>query len=70
MQYIKKITIIIGLCHVFVDIILFSLLVYYIYNFNYLFTSFLKFIAILPSRFLSKDEKFIDDIMIFGDKYF
>ena len=49
---------------------LFCLLFYFVYSFNYLFSSFINFIGILPIKYLSEDENFYNGIAKFGDKYF
>ena len=58
------------LVYIIVTICLFSLLIYFVYSFNYLFSSFVNFIGILPSKYLSEDENFYNEIVKFGDKYF
>ena len=56
--------------YIFIIGILFSLLVYFVYSFNKLFTSFLNFIGILPLKFISEDENFYNEIMKFVNKFF
>ena len=67
---IKKLINLIFLVYIIVTICLFSLLIYFVYSFNYLFSSFVNFIGILPSKYLSEDENFYNEIVKFGDKYF
>ena len=69
-QFIIKKIKIIAIFYIFISIILFCLLIYFIYSFKYLINSFLNFIVILPSKFISKDTKFIYEIIKFGHKYF
>ena len=56
--------------YIIISFVFFCFLIYFIYNFNYLFSSFLNFIGILPIKFLSEDKHFYYEIVKFGDKYF
>ena len=56
--------------YIIITIILFSLQVFFVYSFNYLFSSFVNFIGILPTKYLSEDEIFSHEIIQFGDKYY
>ena len=46
------------------------LLIYFIYNTNYIFNSFLNFIWILPVKYLSEDENFYKEVIKFGNDSF
>ena len=46
------------------------ILFYLIYNYHYTVNTYLYFIAILPFKYLSEDEKFYKEIIIFGNQYF
>ena len=70
LESIKKLIMNIFYIYIVISFILFCLLNYFIYNFNYLFSSFLNFIGILPLKFLSQDRKFYFEVVKFGDKYF
>jgi hypothetical protein len=65
-----KIIGIILMVYIIITIILFILQVYFVYSFNYLFSSFINFIGILPIKYLSEDENFYKEIIKFGDKFF
>ena len=65
-KYMRLILIIYFLISVF----LFSLMIYFVYNFNALFNSFLNFIGIFPPKYLYEDENFYKEIVKFGEKYF
>ena len=57
---------------IYIIISLFLLLLYF-YNtisFNNIFNSFINFICILPSKYISEDESFHLEIINFGKKYF
>jgi hypothetical protein len=56
--------------YIIITIILFILQVFFVYSFNYLFSSFVNFIGILPTKYLSEDEIFSHEIIQFGDKYY
>ena len=56
--------------YIIISIILFSFLIFLVYSFNYIFSSFLNFIGILPLKYLSEDENFSNEISKFGEKYF
>ena len=45
-------------------------MIYFVYNFNALFNSFLNFIGIFPPKYLYEDENFYKEIVKFGEKYF
>ena len=53
-----------------ISVVLFSLMIYFVYNFNALFNSFLNFIGIFPPKYLYEDENFYKEIVKFGEKYF
>ena len=56
--------------YVLISVVLFSLMIYFVYNFNALFNSFLNFIGIFPPKYLYEDENFYKEIIRFGEKYF
>jgi len=56
--------------YLLISIFLFSLMIYFVYNFNALFNSFLNFIGIFPPKYLYEDENFYKEIVKFGEKYF
>ena len=56
--------------YIVISLFLFCLLIYFVYSFNSLFNSFLNFIGIFPSKYLSEDEIFYSEIIHFGEKYF
>ena len=56
--------------YIIISFALFCLLFYFVYTFNYLFSSFINFIGILPLKYLSEDENFYNGIAKFGEKYF
>ena len=58
------------LIYIFVSIVLFFLSIYNTFANKNLFNSFLNFICIFPSKFISEDEDFYEEIIKFGDKYF
>ena len=53
-----------------ISVFLLSLMIYFVYNFNALFNSFLNFIGIFPPKYLYEDENFYKEIVKFGEKYF
>ena len=50
--------------------ILSIILIYFVYSYKNIFSSFLYFIGILPSKYLSEDESFYKEIIKFGHNYF
>ena len=56
--------------YIIISFTLFCLLFYFVYSFNYLFSSFINFIGILPLKFLLEDDNFYKVLVKFGDKYF
>jgi len=58
------------LFYLFISFFLFSLMIYFVYNFNALFNSFLNFIGIFPPKYLYEDENFYKEVVKFGEKYF
>jgi hypothetical protein len=56
--------------YLLISLFLFSLMIYFVYNFNALFNSFLNFIGIFPPKYLYEDENFYKEIVKFGEKYF
>ena len=66
---LKKIEIIL-LIYIVVSLCLFILLIYFVYSFNSLFNSFLNFIGIFPSKYLIEDEKFYNEVISIGIKYY
>ena len=54
----------------FISIILFIFLTYFIYSSEYTLNSFLNFIGIVPSQYLSEDENLYHEIIKFGNNYF
>jgi hypothetical protein len=52
------------------SVILFSILIFFIYNSKYLFNSFLNFIGIVPAQYLYEDENLYREIIKFGNKYY
>ena len=67
---IMKIIRLILYIYIIVSFCLFSLLIYFVYDFNSLFNSFLNFIGILPPKYLAEDDNFYNEIIRFGNKYF
>jgi len=61
---------IILIIYLLISLFLFSLMIYFVYNFNALFNSFLNFIGIFPPKYLYEDENFYKEIVKFGEKYF
>ena len=51
-------------------VILCLLFLYFIYDSKNLFNSFLNFICILPSKYISEDKNFYKEIIQFGNKYY
>jgi len=58
------------LFYLLISFFLFSLMIFFVYNFNALFNSFLNFIGIFPPKYLYEDENFYKEIVKFGEKYF
>jgi hypothetical protein len=56
--------------YLLISLFLFSLMIFFVYNFNALFSSFLNFIGIFPPKYLYEDESFYKEIVKFGEKYF
>ena len=56
--------------YLLISLFLFSLMIYFVYNFNALFNSFLNFIGIFPPKYLYEDENLYKEIIKFGEKYF
>ena len=56
--------------YILISLFLFSLMIYFVYNFIALFNSFLNFIGIFPPKYLYEDENFYKEIIRFGEKYF
>ena len=56
--------------YLIISLFLFSLMIFFVYNFNALFNSFLNFIGIFPPKYLYEDENFYKEIVKFGEKYF
>ena len=56
--------------YLLISVFLLSLMIYFVYNFNALFNSFLNFIGIFPPKYLYEDENFYKEIVKFGEKYF
>ena len=56
--------------YVLVCTILSVILIYFIYSYRNIFSSFLYFIGILPSKYLSEDENFYKEIIKLGHDYF
>ena len=56
--------------YIIISFFLFCLLIFFVYNFNSLFNSFLNYIGIFPFKYLYEDENFIKEIIEFGNKYF
>ena len=54
----------------FISICLFVFLIIFIYSSNHTLNSFLNFIGILPSHYLSEDENLFNEIIKFGNDYF
>jgi len=54
----------------FISVGLFVFLIIFIYNSNHTLNSFLNFIGILPSHYLSEDENLFNEIIKFGNNYF
>ena len=54
----------------FISIILFILLTFFIYSSQFTLNSFLNFIGIIPSQYLSEDENLFDEIIKFGKNYY
>jgi len=50
--------------------ILSAILIYFVYSYRNIFSSFLYFIGILPSKYLSEDENFYKEIIKLGHDYF
>ena len=64
-----------GINHIFliyfiVLIILFIALTYILYNYKYIFNTFLNFIGILPIQYIYEDEILYQEIIKFGNKYY
>ena len=66
---IKNIRLIL-IIYLLISIFLLSLMIYFVYNFNALFSSFLNFIGIFPPKYLYEDENFYKEIVKFGENYF
>ena len=56
--------------YIILVVILFGAIVYFIYSFNYIFSTSLYFIGIIPLKYICEDEKFYNSIIDFGNKYF
>ena len=56
--------------YLIISLFLFSLMIFFVYNFNALFNSFLNFIGIFPPKYLYEDENLYKEIIKFGEKYF
>ena len=56
--------------YIFVCHILFVILIYFMHSYRNIFSFFLNFIGILPSKYLSEDEKFYKEIIKLGHDYF
>ena len=54
----------------FISIILFIILNFFLYSSKYTLNSFLNFIGILPSQYISEDENLFNEIIKFGNNYF
>ena len=56
--------------YIFVCHILSAILIVFVLSYRNIFSSFLYFIGILPSKYLSEDEKFYKEIIKLGHDYF
>ena len=56
--------------YILFSIVLFGLFIYFVFASKNLFNSFLYFIGILPSKYLSEDDNFYQEIINFGNNYF
>ena len=66
LKIIRKILIFYIIISVFLNIII----AYFVYSYRILFNSFLNFIGILPSKYLTEDENLYKEIIRFGDDYY
>ena len=66
---IKKLTMFL-IVFIIIIVVLFGLFLFFIYDSKNLFNSFLNFICILPSKYISEDDNFYKEIINFGNKYF
>ena len=66
---IKKLTMFL-IIFIIIIAVLFTLFLFFIYDSKNLFNSFLNFICILPSKYISEDDNFYKEIINFGNKYF
>ena len=48
----------------------FMILTYLVYSLHNIVNTFLNFIGILPFKYLSEDEKFYKEVIVFGNQYF
>jgi hypothetical protein len=56
--------------YLMLSVILFTILIFFIYNSKYLFNSFLNFIGIVPAQYLYEDENLYREIIKFVNKYY
>ena len=54
---------------IIVDLLIFSFLIYFIYSYVAVLNSFLNFIGILPSKFISDDEALYQNIIQLQEYY-
>jgi hypothetical protein len=67
---IKKLLKMLVIMYLIIIIFLFSALFYFLNSFKNVFNSFLFFIAILPFKYILEDNKFYNEIIKFGNKYY
>ena len=70
LKVIRRVLLIILLIYILISLCLFTLLIYFVYNFNSIFNTFLNFIGILPGKYFSEDQSFYNEIVKFGEKYY
>ena len=69
LYYILKVIKNILLAYITISFFLLIILICFVFDMKNLFNSFLNFIAILPTKYLSEDENFYNDIIRIGSNY-
>ena len=58
------------LIYLLLSIFLFIVLYYFVLRYKYIFNSFIKFIEILPAKYIYEDKNLYREIIIFGDHFY
>jgi len=70
LESIYKAQLYILIAYILISILLFCFLIYYLYNYIDIFISFVKFIGIIPLKYILEDKNLREEIVKFGNDFY